>query len=134
MPGLTPDVYRHPADQAATSALQRIPYFEAFTRRLFGLGIAGRERNLRLGSSVRLGPDQLPRIWELHMRAVSALGISPVPELYMLNSSEINAYTIGVHEPIIVIHSRLVDVFDDACLEVVLAHEAGHIHLRPLSI
>jgi Zn-dependent protease with chaperone function len=128
MQGLTPESYRHPADQAATSALQRIPHFETLMRRLLGLGIARRERNLRLGSSVRLGPDQLPRIWELHVKATSALGIDQVPDLYMLNSPDLNAYTIGVKEPIVVIHSRLVEVFDETFLEVVLAHEAGHIH------
>lgn len=128
MKGLTPDVYRHPADQEATAVLQRIPHFDALIRRLVGLGVARQERNLRLGSSVRLGPDQLPRIWDLHAQTAAALGISPVPELYMLNSPALNAYTLGADEPIVVVHSRLVDVFDEAGLEVVLAHEAGHVH------
>jgi Zn-dependent protease with chaperone function len=126
--GLKPDVYRHSADQEATALLQRIPHFDALMRRLLGLGVARRERNLRLGSSVRLGPDQLPRIWDLHAKTASALGISPIPELYMLSSPDLNAYTIGAEEPIVVLHSHLVEVFDDASLEVVLAHEAGHVH------
>jgi hypothetical protein len=56
--------YEHPADRAATAALGSIPMLDLVVRKLIELGYERALRQTYLGSSVRLGPDQLPRIWE----------------------------------------------------------------------
>lgn len=128
MTQLTPEVYRHPADRAATEILRRIPYFDALVRRLVDLGFTRRERDRQLGSGVQLGPKQLQRVWERHLRAAETLGVSPIPELYLSEGPEINAYTIGGDRHIVVLNTGLVEAFDDGSVGAVLGHEVGHIH------
>jgi len=115
-------------DLDASAALTRIPYFEALARRFADLGFLKRIRNQHLAASVRLGPRQLPHLWGLHRNACDTIGIDPIPELFLTYSPFPNAFTVGVDKPIVVVHSSLVDICDDAMLLAILAHEAGHIH------
>ena len=58
--GISPKAYEHPADRAATASLQSIPYLDRVVRKLIELGYERALRQAYLGSSVRLGEDQLP--------------------------------------------------------------------------
>src|SRR5262249_5494174 len=93
LPGISPKAYEHPADRAATAALASIPYMDPVVRKLIALG-EKRVRSILLGSSVRLGEDQLPRIWAQHHQAYDVLDIEPLPELYVTQSERVNALTI----------------------------------------
>jgi len=120
--------YQHSADREAIAALQRIPYLDTLIRRLADLRWERKGRNRHLASSVRLGPDQLPEVWRLCTEACEVLGVDPVPDLYLTNDYEINAYAFGAHQPIIVLNSEIVSAFDQPSLAAVIAHEVGHIH------
>jgi hypothetical protein len=78
---LSPRSYQHPADRAATAALQRIPYLDEVVKRLIALGYERALRAASLGASVRLGQDQLPHIWVLHREVFNVLDIADVPDL-----------------------------------------------------
>src|SRR6188472_1902918 len=99
---ISPRAYQHPGDRAATAALARVPYLDDVVRRLIALGYERALRAVSLGSSVRLGEQQLPHVWVLHRQACNALDIAPEPELYRL--------------------------LDDDGRRAVLAHEAAHMH------
>ena len=126
--GISPRAYQHPADRAATAALQKVPYLDQVVRRLVALGYERALRAFALGSSVRLGQDQLPHIWVLHRQVFNALDIERVPSLYMTQFPIANAFTIGTDKPIVVLNSELVRILDDDGRRVVLAHEAAHVH------
>lgn len=80
-----------------------------------------------LGMTTRVSPRQLPRIYRLVEDCATALGVQ-VPTVYIANSPVINAYTFGTDEDaFIVIHSALVDHFEEDELKFVIGHETGHI-------
>jgi Zn-dependent protease with chaperone function len=126
--GISPRAYQHPADRAATAALQKVPYLDQVVRRLVSLGYERALRAASLGSAVRLGQNQLPGIWALHRQVFNTLDIAKVPDLYITQFPLANAYTIGSGKPIVVLNSELVRLLDDEGRRVVLAHEAAHVH------
>lgn len=76
---------------------------------------------------MKLGPRQLAEPWEAHRRVSLALGLDPVPDLYLSAYPQAGAMAIGEHDPIVVVHSRLLEQLDAGEREVVLAHEAAHV-------
>jgi Zn-dependent protease with chaperone function len=126
--GISPRAYQHPADRAATAALQKVPYLDEVVRRLISLGYERALRAASLGAAVRLGQEQLPNIWVLHRECFHALDLEQVPDLYMTQFPLANAATFGTDRPVVVLNSELVRILDDEGRRVVLAHEAGHVH------
>ena len=128
LPGISPRAYQHPADRAATAALQKVPYLDQVVRKLVALGYERALRTFALGASVRLGQEQLPHIWVLQRQVFNALDMERVPNLYMTQFPFANAAAIGVDKPIVVVNSELIRILDDDGRRVVLAHEAAHVH------
>jgi Zn-dependent protease with chaperone function len=126
--GISPRAYQHPADRAATAALQKVPYLDQAVRKLVALGYERALRAASLGSAVRLGQEQLPGIWVLHRQVFNSLDIERVPDLYLTQFPLANAYTIGTDKPIVLLNSELVRILDEGGRRVVLAHEAAHVH------
>ena len=124
---ISPRAYQHPADRAATAALQKVPYLDDVVRKLIELGYERALRAASLGSAVKLGQEQLPGIWVLHRQVFNTLDMESVPDLYMTQVPLANAFTIGSGKPIVVLNSELVRILDDEGRRVVLAHEAAHI-------
>jgi Zn-dependent protease with chaperone function len=84
-------------------------------------------RSQMLGTMVKVGPKQFPSIYKIASHCAEVLTV-PVPQLYIKNSPVPNAYTFGTEEEsFIVVHSALVDHFDEAELKFVIGHETGHI-------
>ena len=129
LPEISPRAYQHPADRAATAALQRVPYLDDVVRRLISLGYERALRVASTGGSVRLGERQLPGVWVLHREVFHALDLDEsVPALYLTQFPFANAYTIGSDRPIVILNSQLLHLLDDSGRRAVLAHEAAHVH------
>ncbi len=124
---ISPKAYEHPADRAATAALQSIPMLDQVVRKLIEYGYERALRQVFLAGSVKLGSDQLPAAWAAHRAALARLDISEVPELYLTQFPIANAAAIGSGRPMVVINSRTVELLDEAELRTVLGHEAAHI-------
>src|SRR3954453_11366411 len=92
---ISPKAYEHPADRAATAALASIPMLDLVVRKLIELGYERALRQTFLGSSLRLGPDTLPRIWEAYKSALTALDMPEEYDLYLPQQPIANAATIG---------------------------------------
>jgi Zn-dependent protease with chaperone function len=125
--GISPRAFEHPADRAATAALASIPGLDQVVRKLIELGYERALRVAYLGSSVRLGPAQLPKTWNLHNQVFRTLDLDDVPELYVTQFPVANASTIGAGRPIVVLNSELVRLLGVEERRAVLAHEAAHV-------
>src|SRR3954454_19037882 len=125
--GISPKAYEHPADRAATAALASIPYLDQVVRKLIELGYERALRGNLLGSAVRLGEDQLPRIWALHHEAFHVLDVEPLPDLYLTQVPVANAAAVGAGRPFVIVNSETVTLLDENGLRAVFGHEAGHV-------
>src|SRR5579875_1220580 len=125
-PGISPKAYEHPADRAATAAIRAIPVMEALLERLSELGLERRTREILLANAIRLGPDQVPTVWEQHLVACSTLDLEP-PPLYVTQTPFVNALTVGAHRPVVVLSPSVVTGHDADDVRCVLAHETGHV-------
>ena len=125
--GISPKAYEHPADRAATAALQSIPMLDAVVRRLIEFQYERAFRQSLLASSVKLGPDQLPDVWNEYEQALVILDMPEVYDLYVTEDPRANAYTIGANTPMILLTSRLESLLEADESRTVLAHEIGHV-------
>jgi Zn-dependent protease with chaperone function len=126
-PGLSPRAYEHPADRAATAALQRIPLLDRVLRMLASVRSERMVRMHLLGNAVRIGDDQVPDVAAAHRGAFATLDCEPVPSLYVTQNPWANAMTFGIDEPIVILRSALLTTLDRPQLRAVLAHEAAHV-------
>ena len=126
--GLKGDDFRHPLDQQNTSMLRGLPGLEMIAKNIMG-PVAEQVLLLEnIGTSVKVGPNQLPSLHELLVEACATLEME-VPELYIRQNPVPNAYTLAINgrAPFIVIHTSIVELLTPAELQAVLAHELGHL-------
>jgi Zn-dependent protease with chaperone function len=85
-------------------------------------------RNELLGNTVKVGPNQFPRVYELTKKCADTLGID-IPTVHIRNNPTLNAATYGTNDDsFILVHSALIDHLSDEELLSVIGHECGHIH------
>ena len=125
--GISPKAYEHPADRAATAALKAVPMLDTVVRKLIELQYERALRQQFLAGSLRLGPEQLPETWADHVAAFTRLDIDEVSDLYLTQFPMTNAMAIGAGRPMIVVHSRTLDLLEPEEVRTVLGHEAGHV-------
>ncbi|GAC1352641.1 MAG: hypothetical protein NVSMB1_17560 [Polyangiales bacterium] len=118
--------YTYVSDRNTRAAFQKmapVEYAVAATVRFWkAIG-----KNQLLGSTVRVGERQFPRIHALNVQAAQALGI-PTPTLYICQNPSLNAGTFGTNEDaFILMNGSVVDHFSDAEILDILGHECGHI-------
>jgi Zn-dependent protease with chaperone function len=119
--------WEHPADRAALNSLKKVPGLDKLLSMLFG---ATSERSLRLmylASSVRVSDKQFLRVKLLFDGVCKTFDIEKIPEVYISQSTILNAFAVGMDNPFIVLNSGLVERLDDEELTEVLGHELGHI-------
>ncbi len=126
-PGISAKAYEHPADRAATSALRTVPMLDRVVRKLSELGYERQLRQILLGNAVRLGEDQVPATWSAFRRCLVTFDIEVEPRLYVMQSADANAMTIGANAPLVLLNSTLVRSYTPEETHVVLAHETAHI-------
>lgn len=119
--------WEHPADRAALAGLRKVPGLDALLRRLVGLIGERSLRLLALANAVRVGEQQFARVHERYVRCCEVLDVERRPELFVTQTPVVNAGAVGVDEPFILLHSATLELLDDDELDVVLAHELGHI-------
>jgi Zn-dependent protease with chaperone function len=124
---LSSKAYEHPADRAATAALQQIPSLDLVVRKLIEFGYERALRQQLLASSVRLGDEQIPHVWADWNAVCARLDLPERYDLYLTQFPVTNAAAIGAEKPMVVVNSRCVDLLDELELRTVLGHEAGHI-------
>ena len=119
----------YPDDASSLNALRGFPGFDKLTKKfmeLFGEKIHHIEQ---MSSYLKLGPKQMPEIYNMLPPICEKLGIKE-PDLYLRLDREVNAYTIGDTNVSIVINSGLIETLSLDEVKTVLAHECGHILCR----
>ena len=118
--------WEHPADRGALIAMRRLRGFDTLLKSLSGLM---NERQVRLelmGGAVRVDERQFSRLHRLLVEACTTLDAVSVPDLYVVSDPYLNARTIGMESPCIVLNSALVDLLSEEELRFVIGHELGH--------
>jgi Zn-dependent protease with chaperone function len=89
------------------------------------------------GSSIKLGPQQMPHIHARVLELARRIGMERVPDVYLLQSGGVlNAFaTRFMRARFVVLYSELVKACGDNtdALDFIIAHELGHIHRGHLS-
>ncbi len=116
----------HPADKFALAYLQSIPGCDLVIKKIMELVGEKMFKIKNTSSFLKIGPKQLPEIYNLLVKVCKKLEID-IPEIYLCLDREPNAYTYGDTEPFIVLHSGLLEVMTHEQIETVIAHECGHI-------
>ncbi len=118
--------WEHPADRGALVALRKLKGFDTVLKVMSGFVNERAVRLVYLGSSVRVDERQFARLHFLLKDVARVLDTEDVPELYVSANPTLNAVTIGMNKPIIILNSGLVDLLDEEELRFVIGHELGH--------
>ncbi|WP_134740297.1 M48 family metallopeptidase [Nocardioides sp. 503] len=118
--------WEHPADQGALVALRRLKGFDTVLKAVSGMFNERAFRLVFLGSAVRVDERQFPVLHRQLLDVARVLDVADVPELYVVANPMLNAMTVGMSQPFIVLNSGLVDLLDEDELRYVIAHELGH--------
>jgi Zn-dependent protease with chaperone function len=85
--------------------------------------------NSLMQSGQPVSPERTPNLARIQQACLDRLHPGQV-EVYIVRSSQLNAYTFGFNSPQdIVLYSSLLDVMDEDELRFVLGHEMGHVAL-----
>ena len=84
------------------------------------------------GSSIKLGPQQMPQLHERVVRIAERIGMARVPDVYLQQSGGVlNAFATRFgRRRFVVLYSELVNACGENvdALDFIIAHELGHIH------
>lgn len=82
------------------------------------------------GHMVQISPNQFPHLYQMASEIAWRLNM-PIPNVFVRQSPEINAYAIGVTQPgVVVMHSAVLEQFSNEEIAMIMAHEFGHIKCR----
>lgn len=123
---IRPIDYMHETDAQTLEQLKGIPGFSALLKAFMQTWNEQLNYVCNMSSKIRLGPNQLPEIYELLPPIAESFGIK-VPQLYLQWSAQPNAYTYGDTNPYINITTTLVNTASRDVLTAILAHECAHI-------
>jgi Zn-dependent protease with chaperone function len=126
-PGISPRAYEHRVDRGELATLRAAPGFAQVLKAISGFYSERSERLMALASAIRVGPTQYPDLDRLRDQCAETLGNDPVPNLFVQRSPEVNAMTIGLDEPFVLLTTAAVEVMDTETLRFVIGHEMGHV-------
>ncbi|MFD9828727.1 M48 family metallopeptidase [Tsukamurella tyrosinosolvens] len=126
LPGISTRAWEHPADRAALVALRSLKGFDTVLKAISALLRERQHRLLFLASGVRADDRQFRDLHEMLVDCARVLDTDTVPELYVVQSPTVNALTIGMDKPFIVINTGLLELLDDEEKRFVIGHELGH--------
>jgi Zn-dependent protease with chaperone function len=128
-PGIAYKSFSYSGDDEALQALRKVPGVPQLFEWIYKHVLDEYYRLWLSSDCMRCGKRHYPTLVRLLERACATLDL-PVPDLYTSYSPVFNAFTSGVKQPFIVLHSSLVENFSPAEVSFILGHELGHIKAR----
>lgn len=125
--GLNHSEYEHPFDKKALKVLTHTPGLSTIGKFITRNSIEKLYTVQYTGSCLKITKQNYPSIFDYLLQACDILEIKSMPELYIERDYDINAYTIGCENPIIVLTSGLIDSCDDDEILFIIGHECGHV-------
>ena len=105
LPGISSLAWEHPADKGALVALRKLRGFDTILRALSGLINERAVRLALLGNAVKVDDRQFPRLNRLLTDVGATLDAAELPEMFVVADPFLNAVTIGMNKPTIVLNS-----------------------------
>lgn len=116
----------HPLDKTALQTLKKIPLLDSICAKLISVMNDRQNTIINMSTKIHITEKQLSKVYKMVKSICCTIGIE-MPEVYLELDREPNAYTYGTEKFTIVIHSGLLECFQDDEVYAVLAHECGHI-------
>ena len=124
--GIPSRMFMHPKDKAASDALKRLPMLDELTRQFLHHFEERAYLTLLLATGLEITSRQKPALHQWLVDVATPLGI-PIPRMFLVDSSDPNAYAVGAKAPFIIVHSSLLTSLNEDEARAVIAHECGHI-------
>ncbi len=124
--GLTPNSYEHIWDVNAKQLLESVPMLSNAVKKFndsFSDKVIIMEHK---ASYLEINSRQYSRLYDIFTDCCSILDIKQ-PPLFLVRSPEINAYTMGIANPLVCITSECVEFLSEQELRFIFGHELGHI-------
>ena len=125
--GISSEAFRHPLDREAENALRSVPGFDLIASKFVEFVYERPQYVYLMGNSIQVGPRQYASIYQIFRGCVRDLDILPEPTLFVSQNPQVNSYSLGKEQPLIILNTGLLDLLDETELKTVLAHELGHI-------
>ena len=94
----------HPEDEKALRQLQNTVGVQMLAEKIVNIGAERFMHHQHMADAIKLGPNQLPHIYERLLPIVEKFGI-PEPDFFLEQNPTVNAYTAGDKKPFIVVYS-----------------------------
>lgn len=119
--------YAFALDYECRKKLDSIPRFYDAAKTITGTYVS-REVHEYNRKSLAVSPTQFPDIYQMTCDCARTLGIG-IPNTFIYNDPSMNAFTYAMDdvEPMVVIHSGLIERTTPGELKFIIGHECGHI-------
>ncbi len=128
--GLHPFEYEHPFDAKSLNLLHDTLGLEKLSRKFIKDGMERYYTIQYQGSNLRITEDNYPEICSELVKACKIIHLNVIPDLYVESDGDINASSVGIDHPLVVITSGAIDKLSVSELAFLLGHELGHIKSR----
>jgi Zn-dependent protease with chaperone function len=125
--GLSPWTYEHPRDRKTLDALEGTPGLETLVRKFNEWGLEHLARVEYTGSNLRATSHCFGELLDAVHQACETLDLPRIPEVYVTPGGGLNAQTVGVEHPILVIPADAIDKLSADELLFLVGRELGHI-------
>ena len=116
----------HPEDQKAIGMLKKIPFIDDICRVTLEMAHEQIYRGENLAMMVKVDSTYMPELYQ-DLKDVTRIIDMKMPELFVYNDPEMNAFTFGETNPFICVSSSLIEKMTRDERKAILAHECGHI-------
>lgn len=120
--------YEHPFDREALNKVEAIPLLPKATNFILNWTYIKWSIVSLCGSNFHVTRSSCEDLYNIARETWDTLGLEHIPDLYLQQGYDINAYTTGhQNDAYIVLSSGAVDKLSDKELQFVIGHESGHI-------
>jgi len=108
------------------ATLRKVPGLTEIVRKVNSVGLDRLVHMECMANSVRVGPRQFPTLYRVFQEVCDTVGVSGV-DLFVQQQFALNAFTMGVERPMVVVTTQTVQQMAEDELRFILGHELGHV-------